>query len=1422
MSLMMGELIKTNTQLMTTHLAPNSHTTQPQSQEKKLVCYNCQETGHLVSQCENPCKLCKSPDHRHFQCHLYNGRKPTVQNQQGTALLMNLMAEKRSHDEQSQDSYVKLNLDNKRQRPIAMDDRVPRLRSGKANNQVPIVKQPSNKKKSKENTEELPKKSVPVQVNQDSSSSSIEKQQTHKEMLPTDYGSPSTLQPMDMDRTIEVKETSIPKDNQRKISNVTYHSAPPITRTSNKRAQNAEVGNLVQTLMDRPVFSSSLNDIVTLSPASRTQFKSALTKSQRNPRGKPVMLADGVEEPFLEAETVNPVKDSIPRIRGFVNGIECEMILDTGCSTFIIGAHFAQRLGIEKLFKSNQELLLGNGAAAKCLGEVRGLQIVVGDVVSATVDAVCLDVEDKFDFVIGHPGLQHFGIGVDMRNQYWYFRMPNGDIIDAEVYHDNRRQLYAENQDNDSDYTEEPEQYDDDSNYEDYYLLILVSDDEENDNANVNSNNKDSTMLNLYSQVYNNELLNEHQRKRLMEVIEENSECFGTDYADLEQTTLTKFHIDTGDNPPVYRRPYSWFSYAEREYLREDLKKMVESGILIPTTHVPANSSNSGWSFPCRYVKKKTGDRRLVTDFRELNKITVRDTWPLPNLVDVLEALGSANFYSTLDLLKGFHQIAVDENSIPKLTIATPWGCYSYRVLPFGVINGPACFSRTVYLAIEPFINDCAIAYLDDVTIYNKSIDKQIESLGKVFQRFIDVRTKLNPNKCMFLQQKVELLGFIVSPNGIQPTQSKIDKILQFPRPTNQTGIRAFVNLCGFYRRHVNLFSDICAPLNDLLKKNVPFVWSEKCEKAFITLKEALKNATVLKFPDHNLPYRLYTDASDIGVGACLSQMDKDGEERPVCFISRKLQPTEVRYPTVEKEILAVIVALNKLRKYLYDNEFTLFTDNTAVSHLFYKTDPNMRLQRWIMATQEFCFKVKHLPGKHNVVADALSRYPPPPDLNDSDAEKDLDDLYDHFFMMTTSEKLLYEDWLYDILFYFRNPGDASVTRKTKTRSMKYKFQDNHLYRQVGRRYLLVPHISERIGILKEVHDGHGHYGIHATWARLYSQYWWPNAYENMKKYVGSCDACQLFSNIQDKNPPIRQVKTVNLFEQFSIDYVGPFPTSSKGNKYILVAVESFTKWPVAVAYPCADAATTAQFLYHHIFCQFGPPTNLLSDNGTHFDNEMIDNFLNIVQTHHQFTSPYRPSTNGRCERMNGTLVIALKKLSMKEPEKWDHHLDSVLYAYRTKVHETVKISPYELMYGQPPRSYRQDILQQYGRNLGFERLYQLMDRNLNNEDDHTTIENRPVIRLDLFEPGTKVIRVRARRTGKLATKYDPEVFTVIGSFANGTYQLLDSSGRPLKRRVNHSNLRRYIERTEILSAPKDQILLMGQGVLALWREGEM
>src|SRR6478735_688804 len=173
----------------------------------------------------------------------------------------------------------------------------------------------------------------------------------------------------------------------------------------------------------------------------------------------------------------------------------------------------------------------------------------------------------------------------------------------------------------------------------------------------------------------------------------------------------------------------------------------------------------------------------------DLNAVTVRDTWPLPNLVDVLEELGNSTVFSCLDCLKGFHQIAVDPESIPKLTITTPWGCYSYRVLPFGVINGPSCFSRAIHLAMQPFLNDFAVAYLDDVTLHSSSIDEQVYHVEKVLARFKEVDMRLNSNKCNFISGSIELLGFGVSSTGIKPLASKVDKILSFPRPNNQTRI---------------------------------------------------------------------------------------------------------------------------------------------------------------------------------------------------------------------------------------------------------------------------------------------------------------------------------------------------------------------------------------------------------------------------------------------------------------------------------------------------------------------------------------------------------------------------------------------------------------------------------------------------------
>ncbi|KAG1145640.1 hypothetical protein G6F37_012113 [Rhizopus arrhizus] len=585
------------------------------------------------------------------------------------------------------------------------------------------------------------------------------------------------------------------------------------------------------------------------------------------------------------------------------------------------------------------------------------------------------------------------------------------------------------------------------------------------------------------------------------------------------------------------------------------------------------------------YVKKKnTLEKRLVVQFQDLNAITVKDPWPLPSITDLLETYEGASLFSTMDLLRGFNQIAVDEETIPNLTMATPWGCFSYKVMPFGIVNGPATFSRAIYLAMQSFLNEFVSTYIDDITVFSASFEDHLSHLEKVLQRFQEVSMILKSNKCLFARSGVEVLGFLVSKFGIKPHPQNAEKILKFPTPKSRTDIRAFVSLAGFYGRHVQSFGELVVSLNKLLKKNEPFVWTQEQEQAFKTLKECIINAVQVKYPDPSKPYKLYTDASDIGVGAVFVQLDEElNEDRPICFLSRKLLPNEMNYPIVEKELLAVIYALKKLRKYLLDKIFTLYTDNTAVRFLFFKRDPGSRLQRWVLAVQEYSFKVVHLPGKSNVVADVMSCYPPQ-ENNESDLNDPLNEL--HPAWLIEQESTPYEESLMEIYLYLTNPEDqANVSRKIKIASRKYTISEkNELLRRVGQRQVKVPKISERQSVMKEVHDGHGHFGQDATWARLYSNYWWPQAYKEVKEYVKSCEPCQLYAYVPKKVQALGSVLINSLFERFAVDYVGPFPTSYKGNKYIIVVVEYFTKWPIAKAVESADSKTTTNWIvfgYH-------------------------------------------------------------------------------------------------------------------------------------------------------------------------------------------------------------------------------------------------
>lgn len=291
----------------------------------------------------------------------------------------------------------------------------------------------------------------------------------------------------------------------------------------------------------------------------------------------------------------------------------------------------------------------------------------------------------------------------------------------------------------------------------------------------------------------------------------------------------------------------------------------------------------------------------------------------------------------------------------------------------------------------------------------------------------------------------------------------------------------------------------------ELLKESAKFNWGAEQEESFNNIKHCVANAVQLKYPDPNERYKLFTDASELGIGAVLAQHDAEVEaDRPVCFLSRKFTTTGMNYPTVEKELLAVIYAFSKLRRYILDKEFDLYTDSTAVKYLFTKSSPGIRLQRWAVTAQEYCYKIHHLPGKQNVEADVLSRYPPQYiDVEDCESP---DEVILNSWLM---DPLLGEDYephiqnIYQALVKIIENGNAD--QRSKSIGLRYRLNEEHeLFRKVGERYVKVPKVKQRLAIIQETHDGHGHFGQEATWKRLYFSYWWPNAYDDVKKYVST------------------------------------------------------------------------------------------------------------------------------------------------------------------------------------------------------------------------------------------------------------------------------------------------------------------------------
>ncbi|GKA32333.1 putative nucleotidyltransferase, ribonuclease H [Tanacetum coccineum] len=411
---------------------------------------------------------------------------------------------------------------------------------------------------------------------------------------------------------------------------------------------------------------------------------------------------------------------------------------------------------------------------------------------------------------------------------------------------------------------------------------------------------------------------------------------------------------------PISKAPYR-MAPIELKELKDQLQELLERGFIRPSV--------SPWGAPVLFVKKKDGSMRLCIDYRELNKITIRNRYPLPRIDDLFDQLQGAKHFSKIDLRSGYHQLRVKEQDISKTAFRTRYGHYEFLVMPFGLTNAPAVFMDLMNRVFHEFLDKFVIVFIDDILVFSKSKEEHEEHLRTVLQILRQEKLYAKFSKCEFWLSKVAFLGHIVSAEGITMDPAKVEAITKWPRPTSVTEVRSFLGLAGYYRRFVEGFSRLALPLTKLMRKGEKFVWNEEREKSFEELKQRLVSSPILTLPSGSGGFQIYSDASKKGLGCVLMQHGK-----VIAYASRQLKPYEVNYPTHDLELAAVVFALKIWRHYLYGESCDIFTDHKSLKYIFTQRELNMRQRRWLELLKDYDTNIQYHPGKANVVADALSR----------------------------------------------------------------------------------------------------------------------------------------------------------------------------------------------------------------------------------------------------------------------------------------------------------------------------------------------------------------------------------------------------------------------------------------------------------------
>lgn len=707
--------------------------------------------------------------------------------------------------------------------------------------------------------------------------------------------------------------------------------------------------------------------------------------------------------------------------------------------------------------------------------------------------------------------------------------------------------------------------------------------------------------------------------------------------------------MEPGSRPPA-SKIYN-LSPAQLSELRATLKDLLDRGMIRP--------SESPFGAPILFVPKQDGGWRMCVDYRDLNRITVTNSFPLPRIDSILQQLQGAKFFTKLDLASGYHQIRMHPDSIERTAFKCKYGHFEYTVMPFGLKNAPATFQHVMNDTLAPFIDQFVTVYLDDILIYSKTAEEHLIHLRKVLAALRKNQFYCKRSKCLFMQQAVPYLGFLVTAEGIKINPAKLAAIRDWPSPEGVSPLRSFHGAVQYFSTFIPHFAEVSFPLTELFKKDAKWEWGPVQETAFKELKRLVTEAPCLVIADPSLPFVIHTDASDFALGGVLMQ-DQGRGLQPVAYLSRKFQPPERKLAAYDKELLAITECLDTWRPIILGTKFTVYTDQQALKYLLTATTKTRRQERQLSELMEFMPDIRYIPGSQNVVADALSRRA---------------DLHAVFVAPQFGADLLAE---------IREGYNADPRVQSFLHDGSLHWEGGMLYSTS--RLLYVSPGPARAKIIRECHGVpfHGHLGTNKTKATVRRFCWWPGLLGDVQKFCTSCVTCQRTkgSTQLPYGPLVSLSIPETPWESVSMDLVTDLPVCC-GHDSIFTFVDRLTKALVLV--PCRktiSAPEVAQLFIDNVFRRFGMPADIVSDRDPRFTSKFWRAFTDLIETTLSMSTAYHPQTDGQTERANRTVEDMLRGFTASHQKDWCRYLALVEFAYNNSVQASTQQTPFFLNHG--------------------------------------------------------------------------------------------------------------------------------------------